>query len=202
MFVWRLCWAINHPIDLFIPFFHPFTLILSLTLSFSSPIGGLQIRYDSSGSLPGPGLLGTGGSGEMMPPVATSIEQLLERQWNEGQNFLMQQGAQGDGEEAHTHTNTHSRFCKTLPKKSLYPAFQVCLISHFLSIDPLPFTLPSNTICRLSHSISSVDFSLYLLLYRPPFFVSYLPTWSPLWGPWKWKWKGRWPRFYWRSLFI
>uniref|UniRef100_H2SFU4 MLLT10 histone lysine methyltransferase DOT1L cofactor n=1 Tax=Takifugu rubripes TaxID=31033 RepID=H2SFU4_TAKRU len=61
-----------------------------------SPIGGLQIRYDSSGSLPGPGLLGTGGSGEMMPPVATSIEQLLERQWNEGQNFLMQQGAQGD----------------------------------------------------------------------------------------------------------
>ncbi|XP_056868757.1 protein AF-10 [Takifugu flavidus] len=61
-----------------------------------SPIGGLQIRYDSSGSLPGPGLLGTGGSGEMMPPAATSIEQLLERQWNEGQNFLMQQGAQGD----------------------------------------------------------------------------------------------------------
>ncbi|CAF97971.1 unnamed protein product, partial [Tetraodon nigroviridis] len=37
-----------------------------------------------------------GGSGEMMPPVATSIEQLLERQWNEGQSFLMQQGAQGD----------------------------------------------------------------------------------------------------------
>lgn len=42
----------------------------------------------------------------MMPPVATSIEQLLERQWNEGQNFLMQQGAQGDGEETHTHTHT------------------------------------------------------------------------------------------------
>lgn len=31
-----------------------------------------------------------------MPPVATSIEQLLERQWNEGQNFLLQQGSQGD----------------------------------------------------------------------------------------------------------
>ncbi|KAM6900697.1 protein AF-10 isoform 2-T2 [Xenentodon cancila] len=64
-----------------------------------SPIGGLQIRYDSSGSLPGPGLglLGSGGSGgETLPPVATSIEQLLERQWNEGQNFLLQQGAQGD----------------------------------------------------------------------------------------------------------
>lgn len=62
-----------------------------------SPIGGLQIRYDSSGSLPGPGLLGAGGGGgDTMPPVATSIEQLLERQWNEGQSFLLQQGAQGD----------------------------------------------------------------------------------------------------------
>ncbi|XP_070784070.1 protein AF-10 [Enoplosus armatus] len=62
-----------------------------------SPIGGLQIRYDSSGSLPGPGLLGAGGGGgEALPPVATSIEQLLERQWNEGQSFLLQQGAQGD----------------------------------------------------------------------------------------------------------
>uniref|UniRef100_A0AAV2L9B6 MLLT10 histone lysine methyltransferase DOT1L cofactor n=1 Tax=Knipowitschia caucasica TaxID=637954 RepID=A0AAV2L9B6_KNICA len=62
-----------------------------------SPIGGLQIRYDSSGSLPGQGLglLGPGG-GETLPPVATSIEQLLERQWNEGQSFLLQQGAQGD----------------------------------------------------------------------------------------------------------
>ncbi|XP_029385307.1 protein AF-10 isoform X2 [Echeneis naucrates] len=64
-----------------------------------SPIGGLQIRYDSSGSLLGPGLglLGVGGgSVETMPPMATSIEQLLERQWNEGQSFLLQQGAQGD----------------------------------------------------------------------------------------------------------
>ncbi|XP_076014165.1 protein AF-10 isoform X3 [Genypterus blacodes] len=65
-----------------------------------SPIGGLQIRYDSSGSLPGPGLgllgAGAGGGGDSLPPVATSMEQLLERQWNEGQNFLLQQGAQGD----------------------------------------------------------------------------------------------------------
>lgn len=43
-----------------------------------------------------------------MPPVATSIEQLLERQWNEGQSFLLQQGAQGDGEGAHTHTVKHA----------------------------------------------------------------------------------------------
>lgn len=43
------------------------------------------------------GLLGAGGGGgETLPPVATSIEQLLERQWNEGQSFLLQQGAQGD----------------------------------------------------------------------------------------------------------
>uniref|UniRef100_A0A3Q3GAM5 MLLT10 histone lysine methyltransferase DOT1L cofactor n=1 Tax=Kryptolebias marmoratus TaxID=37003 RepID=A0A3Q3GAM5_KRYMA len=66
----------------------------------TSPIGGLQIRYDSSGSLLGPGLglLGAGGcgGGETLPPVATSIEQLLERQWNEGQSFLLQHGAQGD----------------------------------------------------------------------------------------------------------
>ncbi|KAM8881830.1 protein AF-10 isoform 2-T2 [Synchiropus picturatus] len=63
-----------------------------------SPLGGLQIRYDCSGSLPGPalGLLGPGGGSETIPPVATSIEQLLERQWNEGQNFLLQQGTQGD----------------------------------------------------------------------------------------------------------
>ncbi len=116
MFVWRLCWVVNLPIDLFIsPFLplltHSLPLSLSLSLSFSlpsssSPIGGLQIRYDSSGSLPGPGLglLGAGaGGGETVPPVATSIEQLLERQWNEGQNFLLQQGAQGDGERTHTH---------------------------------------------------------------------------------------------------
>jgi len=113
MFVWRLCWVVNLPIDLSIsPFLSMLSLSrclclslspsLSLTLSFSSPIGGLQIRYDSSGSLPGLGLLGAGaGGGETLPPVATSIEQLLERQWNEGQSFLLQQGAQGDGESTH-----------------------------------------------------------------------------------------------------
>ncbi|KAL1006592.1 hypothetical protein UPYG_G00074210 [Umbra pygmaea] len=79
------------------------------TLSPRSPLGGLQIWYDPAGSLgSGSGLgsrlglglgglgSGQGGGGDTAPPVATSIEQLLERQWSEGQQFLLQQGAQGD----------------------------------------------------------------------------------------------------------
>ncbi|XP_060718234.1 protein AF-10 isoform X2 [Tachysurus vachellii] len=59
-------------------------------LSPRSPLSGLHIRYDPSGPVvPG---LGT----DTLPPVATSIEQLLERQWNEGQQFLLQQGSQAD----------------------------------------------------------------------------------------------------------
>uniref|UniRef100_A0AAZ3S2N0 MLLT10 histone lysine methyltransferase DOT1L cofactor n=1 Tax=Oncorhynchus tshawytscha TaxID=74940 RepID=A0AAZ3S2N0_ONCTS len=56
-----------------------------------SPLGGLQIRYDP-GSASGLGGLGSGqgGGGD------TSIEQLLERQWSDGQQLLLQQGAQGD----------------------------------------------------------------------------------------------------------
>ncbi|KAJ8383293.1 hypothetical protein AAFF_G00222290 [Aldrovandia affinis] len=62
-------------------------------LSPRSPVGGLQIRYDPSG----PGALGSSASGvSSAPRVATSIEQLLERQWNEGQQFLLQQGTSGD----------------------------------------------------------------------------------------------------------
>ncbi|KAI1888887.1 hypothetical protein AGOR_G00173390 [Albula goreensis] len=65
-------------------------------LSPRSPAGGLQIRYDPPGP-PDPLLPGSGiGDAGALPPVATSIEQLLERQWNEGQQFLLQQGAQGD----------------------------------------------------------------------------------------------------------
>ncbi|XP_061093781.1 protein AF-10 isoform X3 [Conger conger] len=65
-------------------------------LSPRSPVGGLQIRYDPPGP-PGPLLPSSGvGDGGSLPPVATSIEQLLERQWNEGQQFLLQQGTQGD----------------------------------------------------------------------------------------------------------
>ncbi|KAK3515877.1 hypothetical protein QTP70_034740 [Hemibagrus guttatus] len=58
--------------------------------AFSSPLSGLHIRYDPSVPVvPG---LGT----DTLPPAATSIEQLLERQWNEGQQFLLQQGSQAD----------------------------------------------------------------------------------------------------------
>lgn len=65
--------------------------------AFSSPLSGLHIRYDPSVPVvPG---LGT----DTLPPAATSIEQLLERQWNEGQQFLLQQGSQADGEHTHTH---------------------------------------------------------------------------------------------------
>uniref|UniRef100_A0A673NE72 Protein AF-10-like n=1 Tax=Sinocyclocheilus rhinocerous TaxID=307959 RepID=A0A673NE72_9TELE len=52
-------------------------------LSPRSPLSGLHIRYDSSGPL----VPGLGSGSDMLPPVATSIDQLLERQWNEGQQF-------------------------------------------------------------------------------------------------------------------
>ncbi|XP_041100208.1 protein AF-10 isoform X3 [Polyodon spathula] len=56
------------------------------SISPRSPVSGLHIRYDQSSS-----------SGfENLPPVATSIEQLLERQCSEGQRFLLEQGAPGD----------------------------------------------------------------------------------------------------------
>lgn len=138
-------------------------LSLSFSLSFSSPIGGLQIRYDSSGSLPGPGLLGTGGGGEMMPPVATSIEQLLERQWNEGQNFLMQQGAQGDGEETHRQTDrqtvAHSRFCKTKQKNHYIHLLRFASFLTFYQLIrcPLPFHqchLPLVSLCLVSRFLT------------------------------------------------
>ncbi|KAI5617102.1 protein AF-10 isoform X7 [Silurus asotus] len=59
-------------------------------LSPRSPLSGLHIRYDPSVPVvPG---LGT----DTLPPAATSIEQLLERQWNEGQQFLLHQGSQAD----------------------------------------------------------------------------------------------------------
>ncbi|XP_074690315.1 protein AF-10 isoform X6 [Strix aluco] len=51
-----------------------------------SPVSSLQIRYDQSGN----------SCGENLPPVAASIEQLLERQWSEGQQFLLEQGTPSD----------------------------------------------------------------------------------------------------------
>ncbi|XP_017596930.1 PREDICTED: protein AF-10 isoform X4 [Corvus brachyrhynchos] len=56
------------------------------SLSPRSPVSNLQIRYDQSGN----------GCGENLPPVAASIEQLLERQWSEGQQFLLEQGTPSD----------------------------------------------------------------------------------------------------------
>ncbi|XP_064410795.1 protein AF-10 isoform X4 [Latimeria chalumnae] len=56
------------------------------SLSPRSPVSSLQIRYDHSSNS---GL-------ENLPPVASSIEQLLERQWSEGQQFLLEQGTSGD----------------------------------------------------------------------------------------------------------
>lgn len=61
-------------------------------LSPRSPLSGLHIRYDSSGPL----VPGLGSGSDTLPPVSTSIDQLLDRQWNEGQQFLLQQGSQGD----------------------------------------------------------------------------------------------------------
>ncbi|XP_048868582.1 protein AF-10 isoform X2 [Brienomyrus brachyistius] len=62
------------------------------SLSPRSPVSGLNIRYDSSGlAAPGPAVNGASSA----LPVATSIEQLLDRQWNEGQQFLLQHGAPG-----------------------------------------------------------------------------------------------------------
>ncbi|XP_008939057.1 PREDICTED: protein AF-10-like, partial [Merops nubicus] len=56
------------------------------SLSPQSPVSSLQIRYDQSGN----------SCGENLPPVAASIEQLLERQWSEGQQFLLEQGTPSD----------------------------------------------------------------------------------------------------------
>ncbi|XP_062955871.1 protein AF-10 isoform X7 [Cynocephalus volans] len=56
------------------------------SLSPRSPVSSLQIRYDQPGN----------NSLENLPPVASSIEQLLERQWSEGQQFLLEQGTPSD----------------------------------------------------------------------------------------------------------
>ncbi|XP_034877401.1 protein AF-10 isoform X6 [Mirounga leonina] len=56
------------------------------SLSPRSPVSSLQIRYDQP----------VNSSLENLPPVAASIEQLLERQWSEGQQFLLEQGTPSD----------------------------------------------------------------------------------------------------------
>lgn len=59
---------------------------LRINIFNRSPVSSLQIRYDPPGN----------SSLENLPPVAASIEQLLERQWSEGQQFLLEQGTPSD----------------------------------------------------------------------------------------------------------
>ncbi|XP_060540949.1 protein AF-10 isoform X8 [Pantherophis guttatus] len=56
------------------------------SISPRSPVSNLQIRYDQSGN----------SSVEHLPPTPSTIEQLLERQWSEGQQFLLEQGTPSD----------------------------------------------------------------------------------------------------------
>ncbi|KAM4027720.1 protein AF-10 isoform 2-T2 [Anomaloglossus baeobatrachus] len=56
------------------------------SLSPRSPLNSLSIRYEQSGN----------GTPDSAPLAVTSIEQLLERQWSEGQQFLQEQGATSD----------------------------------------------------------------------------------------------------------
>ncbi|XP_077347074.1 protein AF-10 isoform X5 [Lithobates pipiens] len=58
------------------------------SLSPRSPLNSFPARYEPSGS-------GGGVGGESVPSAVTSIEQLLERQWSEGQQFL-QEGTSSD----------------------------------------------------------------------------------------------------------
>lgn len=56
------------------------------SLSPRSPLNSFSARYEQSGS----------GGGDSVPSAVTSIEQLLERQWSEGQQFLQEQGTSSD----------------------------------------------------------------------------------------------------------
>ncbi|XP_066483779.1 protein AF-10 isoform X2 [Tiliqua scincoides] len=56
------------------------------SLSPRSPASSLPIRYDPAGN----------SSVEHLPPVPTTIEQLLDRQWSEGQQFLLEQSTPSD----------------------------------------------------------------------------------------------------------
>uniref|UniRef100_A0ACB8FVM7 Protein AF-10 n=2 Tax=Sphaerodactylus townsendi TaxID=933632 RepID=A0ACB8FVM7_9SAUR len=56
------------------------------SLSPRSPVTSLPIRYDPPGNH----------SVDHLPSVPVTIEQLLERQWSEGQQFLLEQGTPSD----------------------------------------------------------------------------------------------------------
>uniref|UniRef100_A0AAY4A0Y2 MLLT10 histone lysine methyltransferase DOT1L cofactor n=1 Tax=Denticeps clupeoides TaxID=299321 RepID=A0AAY4A0Y2_9TELE len=121
-------------------------------LSPRSPTAsGLHIRYDA----PGSGVLGLGSGGpDTLPPVATSLEQLLERQWNEGQQFLMQHGAQGDvlGMLKSLHQlQVENRRLEEQIKTLTMKKERLQLLSAQLSV---PFT-PTSTAAALSATASS-----------------------------------------------
>ncbi|KAJ3610144.1 hypothetical protein NHX12_022238, partial [Muraenolepis orangiensis] len=75
------------------------SLLRNGTLAGSTPTGADQEVGDGSTSSVGAQGFSIRASPKTTPRspiVATSMEQLLERQWNDGQSFLMQQEAQGD----------------------------------------------------------------------------------------------------------
>lgn len=79
-------------------------------------MSSLQIRYDQSGN----------GCGENLPPVAASIEQLLERQWSEGQQFLLEQGTPSDSKYPQS---VYYDFCQLLLRTAI-----LCLSKNFNKI--------------------------------------------------------------------
>uniref|UniRef100_A0A3P8ZW25 MLLT10 histone lysine methyltransferase DOT1L cofactor n=1 Tax=Esox lucius TaxID=8010 RepID=A0A3P8ZW25_ESOLU len=113
-----------------------------------SPRLGLGLGAQGSGQV--------GGGDTTAPPVATSIEQLLERQWSEGQQFLLQQGAQGDVlgmlKSLHQLQQENSRLesqIKTLTMKKE----RLQLLSAQLSVPFTPATTAQGThTCARAHT--------------------------------------------------
>uniref|UniRef100_A0A9J7Y546 MLLT10 histone lysine methyltransferase DOT1L cofactor n=1 Tax=Cyprinus carpio carpio TaxID=630221 RepID=A0A9J7Y546_CYPCA len=128
-------------------------------LSPRFPLSGLHIRYDSSGPL----VPGLGSGSDTLPPVATSIDQLLERQWNEGQQFLLQQGSQGDvlGMLKSLHQlQVENRRLEEQIRTLTMKKERLQLLSAQLSV---PFTPASTTLiwsphsCQVAKSLSPPD---------------------------------------------
>lgn len=113
-------------------------------------MSSLQIRYDQSGN----------GCGENLPPVAASIEQLLERQWSEGQQFLLEQGTPSDSKYSQS---VYYDFCQLLLRTAI-----LCLSKNFLLKFVFCCELKYN--CGYMQHMASVDcrrlLHNYLCFYR------------------------------------